>query len=746
MMSDIKIGSSYSYRQAYKFAEVNSWSGADCLEEEVVPPSDMDSENNFNSINTHENCLIGAFLDDEQLSLFSRSNLPDKTSSKFLPSLELTNITPSENDYFLRNDSLQNGVNQELFTEPGSALSQGHRMRYGINDELSSAPGDTVQAVEPQWQTEVPANPTEKRGSECELANDSRTSSVENVLPLQAVLQIAVKNLPVDEQVSTLGLIEPGDVPDSPDKIKRVPFDGNFEESLPSSALADVISSHCRGRGFLSRRYRGKLLSALEPPSEMKNGAAYNPWDRLTVPEQKQLLRELSRLSQALLKRDCEISETRRNSKGLLEKTDSLGRVVSLEDPRRHLRMHFRYDGKSKNVTALVMEDTRTHKTRVYLCTGTDLQSGKREWVGINQYGKHGHFKGEVTVERNSHHVKLEPLSRPREFQDRPHHSTVRRSELSIQRDRLHKAAERAFTSEAAREKFFNDMARFEKVARSRRLSSKEIAAFFKEETKLLNTPSRFVSRESRAKIAREALSHAIEPTGVNQGNFRTCNVTTIEVCMFKRNPSKAMHLITETALTGKFKTASGRIIEPEEKSAFNPVTKGRTLASQIFQEVAVNVHWKGKGKYYHDEGGTQHLRRPGHKEKHGPMLHMNLYPRIYKEIAGRCSETLGIKFGTRESAVNGVENIRSSGELHRKLVELTKKPGGFPIIVRVHTGNPPFFKEAGHDKDGNPGGGHVVTIHGYDARTGKVALDNQWGNRYDHLGRPGDRETGRPW
>jgi len=51
-----------------------------------------------------------------------------------------------------------------------------------------------------------------------------------------------------------------------------------------------------------------------------------------------------------------------------------------------------------------------------------------------------------------------------------------------------------------------------------------------------------------------------------------------------------------------------------------------------------------------------------------------------------------------------------------------------------IHTGYEPFFSDSGAASAGGSGGWHFVTITGYDASSGLVSVDNQWGERNDRL------------
>ncbi|MBY0550581.1 MAG: hypothetical protein K2W95_25100 [Candidatus Obscuribacterales bacterium] len=90
------------------------------------------------------------------------------------------------------------------------------------------------------------------------------------------------------------------------------------------------------------------------------------------------------------------------------------------------------------------------------------------------------------------------------------------------------------------------------------------------------------------------------------------------------------------------------------------------------------------------------------------------------------------------------IKGFRNPDQL-KELLEAARKEQRFPIILEVHTGSG-FLREqvveanggAGGAGDADVGGGHVVTINDYDPRTGKVDVDNQWGNSRDRVGTKG--------
>lgn len=517
-------------------------------------------------------------------------------------------------------------------------------------------------------------------------------------------------------------------------------------------------------------------------PDCMRYGAAYNAWDRLSPDEQKALATKVGSLTKEMLADSAAIktSEATRNS--CIIKKDADGRVVCLVDPAKNVRMHFKYDGDTNNVIAMVREDTKTKATTTYVAvqkSAEDSICGKREWITVNSSGRRSEVVGDVIVGKGgTRNIKLESrksvedLLEKKEAPPRPEKLTG----LAADKKALQEAAEKAFADPAQRRAYMADIEKFQIAGKERGLSEKEISQFFKESTRLLSSNTdTFVKAEERAKLAAQALKQAVEPTSIKQGPFKTCNVTSVEVSMYTRQPSAAMKAITEAALTGKFTTADGKSIELPP-STFVPKAGARTFASQIFQDLAVNTFWNDTKlvkdqkpytdvRYRHDGAPvtkTDTGQRVTGVDETGvvkelyksPGLATTYLPEVYRRIAGNRPDVVALS-ATEGPAAPGALKVESAEKLHEKLAELSRKPGGLPVIIMVHTSNEPFWKDSGRGSAAGagikadeakklkemPGGWHVVTITGYDPRTKMVALDNTWDDASDHLGKPGRGE-----
>src|SRR5262249_37557927 len=116
----------------------------------------------------------------------------------------------------------------------------------------------------------------------------------------------------------------------------------------------------------------------------------------------------------------------------------------------------------------------------------------------------------------------------------------------------------------------------------------------------------------------------------------------------------------------------------------------------------------------------------------------------VSNQITGKKERDIIIRNTER---IGGDSTLRVDSEqaLKDALVS-AKEKGRLPIIISVDTGNEPFFTDsgakaaggAGADAAGGSGDWHAVNITDYDAASGLVSVDNQWGTNNDRL--TGDR------
>jgi hypothetical protein len=180
----------------------------------------------------------------------------------------------------------------------------------------------------------------------------------------------------------------------------------------------------------------------------------------------------------------------------------------------------------------------------------------------------------------------------------------------------MQEAAPRAFQEKARLERFNKMQEEFEKEAVERGISQNDRALFYKQINRLLEenpAGGAALSAGERSQLAEQLLNHATHTRTVDQGANSTCNVTTVEVRTYARQPDKNAQIVADLALTGKYTTADGTVIDASklengikpdwearrnlarQESGWNSVKQdgGRDWASQLVQTTMINGHWQ---------------------------------------------------------------------------------------------------------------------------------------------------------
>jgi|GEM_PF-3689791 len=314
------------------------------------------------------------------------------------------------------------------------------------------------------------------------------------------------------------------------------------------------------------------------------------------------------------------------------------------------------------------------------------------------------------------------------------------------------------------RDRLNADMTTFETRAGQAGLTPDEIKTTYENASRLIEfTGQGPIDQAARVKIAEQALHHAAYPNQIDQGRHDTCNVTTVEVRNFSRNPGAAIKMIADVATTGSFVTADGTTIaidakslKADDESSRNPTPDGeRSHASQIFQITAANVYWqrrdtdpagnfapKGTLRFVQDASKRNHFSgdtgerlmayysNPPKELAENPALSASALKEIANQISGKTDD--GFVIENKIKAGRNTVPVSSEKELRDSLAAV-KQAGNFPAIIRVHTGNSPFLGDQGGGLSRSKGVWHVVCVTAYDETTGKVWIDNQWGRSSDH-------------
>jgi hypothetical protein len=320
-------------------------------------------------------------------------------------------------------------------------------------------------------------------------------------------------------------------------------------------------------------------------------------------------------------------------------------------------------------------------------------------------------------------------------------------------------------------ERFKQDIHEFEKRGKLEGLKPEEILATLAQIEKLtFATGEKPLTSTERRHFAEQILHQCAFPKSIDQGHHNTCTVAAIESRTYTRTPSEATRLVVDLAVTGHYessqKDASGKpavtldmVPKAHDESKHFPTTdKERSFASEIFQVAAVNLYYQQENKihgthieYVQNEPGkhdTGEILIDSDTKK--PRLEYVLFgdpirdPHLMDDSLGRISHLItGLDEGENVEIVNGanfVGNsklgtmtvINSKEELAAKLEKL-KTDHKFPVLLRVNPECDPFYIDSENGYAGGSIGSHAVCITGYDERTGRVFVDNQWGRAKDH-------------
>ncbi len=341
-------------------------------------------------------------------------------------------------------------------------------------------------------------------------------------------------------------------------------------------------------------------------------------------------------------------------------------------------------------------------------------------------------------------------------------------NDASIQQART-KLLERSrvkIKDEHQRSKFEFDMNRFEQRAKASGMPMEEVRKTYEQIDRLLvdNLPKAPLSAEWRTKLAQQVMAQSARPSSIDQGMHNTCSVSSIEVRTYSLYPSSAARVVADTATTGSFTSDDGTSVKtnprPRTESVQNPPKDGeRSHASQIFQVVAVNLHYVKENKAsdppkhlkyeqfdkgMHDsstgEGVFDYADVVAGKSTVPKLLHKQ--PELWDDelvgvsnaITGRNEVGFVIAHtGEGKDRKNVVGHFDSSEALKTMIADLHAKKM-LPASIRLHSGNDPFYTDSENGAAGGSGGWHEATILKYDpADPNYIEVDNSWGSKNDH-------------
>lgn len=252
-----------------------------------------------------------------------------------------------------------------------------------------------------------------------------------------------------------------------------------------------------------------------------------------------------------------------------------------------------------------------------------------------------------------------------------------------------------------------------------------------------------------RSILAQNAMYHAAEPSGIDQGRFNTCNVSALEEKLFTENPSRAVDILNSVAIDGRYTAPDGRDIILDAKSLDPlvdspiPFDGDRSYATQVLNHVLANdITQRRVPPQFYSQQNQDDQGRPLSPDDNGERLrYLNGKPVpsfdgknspqvTFTEIEDAVERHLGEKgqlfLNSDFGAMDGEQTrFGSADELASHLQNsLDKKT--FPILGvngydRIFTQS----TESGF-------GGHVVSLRGYDPVNRTVNISNEWGRDSD--------------
>lgn len=187
---------------------------------------------------------------------------------------------------------------------------------------------------------------------------------------------------------------------------------------------------------------------------------------------------------------------------------------------------------------------------------------------------------------------------------------------LAVEAASLKHLAKEAFPDVARAERFDKLLKEFDVEAAKRGITDEKKALLYLQVNRLLEAnPLAVLSQTERADLAEQLMSHAVHPNTVDQGMNSTCNVTTLEVRNYAKDPEKNAQLLADIAINGKFVTESGHTVDMtalengikpdfEARRALKhqhadgdklKADGSRDWSSQLTENAMVNAYWQGR-------------------------------------------------------------------------------------------------------------------------------------------------------
>lgn len=270
----------------------------------------------------------------------------------------------------------------------------------------------------------------------------------------------------------------------------------------------------------------------------------------------------------------------------------------------------------------------------------------------------------------------------------------------------------------------------------------------------LLDKSGKTLTLEQKKHIAEQVIDQAAHPTEIDQGNHNTCNVTTIESRTYTRTPSIAAKLVADVIVDGQFVSPHGVTVKLTPRTyddeSILPIASTRSHASEIFQRTAINLHWKLAGRYNGHDIRYEQVKAPGGEDTGERLLDGTLKGRVLEKSPNLDDHVLceisNLVTGKSEKGIilcnernlcgkdtSEITKIKSENDLADAIKRL-KAENKLPAILRVDCTSEPFFSDSRGGAAGGSSGAHVVTVRDISGSPPRIMVDNQWGDKYDHI------------
>ncbi len=306
---------------------------------------------------------------------------------------------------------------------------------------------------------------------------------------------------------------------------------------------------------------------------------------------------------------------------------NSSGQLIETVSPHGEIRQYTYADNETNDVKAISFRNGSAiitiekgkdsyHKT-------TTFQDGKKEieplgWTKLETKSNGSYDIHEMSVLTTKYPDGSYETRIPGK---RTSYQASLRTEEAHLRTNIHEAfREMAQTNKDLadkRERRFSGLLKdFESMATNTKMSDQEKANFYLHVNRILDGDKTHAIKTNagRREIAEQVLYHATHARDIDQGQNKTCNVTTVEKRCWAKYPAALAQFAADVAETGKFITTSGQVIDMTEishgkmpdneswrslrlqrqgKSNEIVVDGQRGWLSQITQIAMVNAGWR---------------------------------------------------------------------------------------------------------------------------------------------------------